>query len=277
MKLGIFAKTFSRGTLEEVLDAVVDSGFGAIQFNMACAGLPSMPAAIKPGFAAHIGKAMRERGLEMAAVSGTFNMIHPDPAQQAEGLTRLEAIAQAAAAMGTNLVTLCTGTRDTADMWKHHPDNASPQAWHDLLATMEGAIQIAERHNLLLGIEPEVHNVVSSALKARQLLDQMGSARLKIVLDPANLYRVGELPDQSGILEEAFELLAPDLAMAHAKDMKPSGEYVAAGQGAVDFGRYAGLLRQAGFRGTLVAHGLAEGEATGVRIFLLGLTRKDSR
>jgi len=43
MQIGIFAKTFVRSTLEATLDAVVGHGIGYVQFNMACAGLPSMP------------------------------------------------------------------------------------------------------------------------------------------------------------------------------------------------------------------------------------------
>ena len=33
MKIGIFARTFQRPTVEEVLDAVVEHGIGDIQFN----------------------------------------------------------------------------------------------------------------------------------------------------------------------------------------------------------------------------------------------------
>ena len=43
MHLGIFAKTFPRPTLEETLDAVVDHGLAHVQFNMSCAGLPTLP------------------------------------------------------------------------------------------------------------------------------------------------------------------------------------------------------------------------------------------
>lgn len=42
MWLGIFAKTFSRPSLEETLDAVRAHGLGCVQFNMTCAGLPAL-------------------------------------------------------------------------------------------------------------------------------------------------------------------------------------------------------------------------------------------
>ena len=130
----------------------------------------------------------------MAAVSGTFNMIHPDPAQRADGLRRLAVLAAACGALGTRLITLCTGTRDPEDMWRRHPANDTPDAWRDLLASLEVALAAAERHDVFLGVEPEVANVIDSAAKARRLLDELRSPRLKIVMDPANLFHAGELP-----------------------------------------------------------------------------------
>jgi sugar phosphate isomerase/epimerase len=45
--------------------------------------------------------------------------------------------------MGTSVITLCTGTRDPENMWRWHPENASSQAWSDLLSSMEAALRIA--------------------------------------------------------------------------------------------------------------------------------------
>jgi sugar phosphate isomerase/epimerase len=71
--LGIFARTFERPSLEGVLDAAQAHGLRAVQFNMASAGLPTMPTQIDSGLPAHIRAALAARDLEMAAVSGTFN------------------------------------------------------------------------------------------------------------------------------------------------------------------------------------------------------------
>ena len=109
MRIGIFAKTFVRPTLEETLDAVKASSVDCVQFNMACAGLSSMPDEITPECAAEIKHAHESRGLVMAAVSGTFNMIHPDPIKLAEGMRRLAVLAAACRQLGTQVITLCTG------------------------------------------------------------------------------------------------------------------------------------------------------------------------
>jgi sugar phosphate isomerase/epimerase len=209
------------------------------------------------------------RGIRVAAVSGTFNMIHPDVEPRLRGLRGLKAIAGACAALGTRCVTLCTGTRDAEDMWRGHPDNSSPQAWTDLLASLETAIAIAEEFDIVLGIEPEVANVIDSPAKAQLLLREMRSPRLKVVLDPANLLRQGDLEHQHEVLQTAFDLLAPHIVMAHAKDVvECNGQirHVAAGMGKLDYSFYLALLREV--RVPLILHGLSEKELSCSLAFL---------
>lgn len=269
MQVGIFAKTFPGTTAEAVLRASAEAGYRTVQFNMACLGLPAMPDAIAPAAAASVAKAASATGVSLAAVSATYNMIHPDPAVRRDGLARLEVIAAAAHAMGTRLLTLCTGTRDPDDQWRGHPDNATPEAFADLLAEMEKALAIAERHDVDLGVEPELANVVSSAAVARRLIDAMGSRRLRIVLDPANLFEVAAADVRRRIIGDAVALLGPDVAMAHAKDRDPQGRFVAAGTGVIDFPAFLSDLAAAGFDGPVVTHGLSAQEAPAVARFLV--------
>jgi sugar phosphate isomerase/epimerase len=262
MRLGIFAKTFVRPTLEATLDAVRDHGLDCVQFNMACAGLPSLPYEIKPKLCHHIRNAMAARGITMAAVSGTFNMAHPDPKELLEGLNRLRLLASECGRIGTSVITLCTGSRDLDNMWRRHPDNDKPEVWQDLIAFMRRVARMAEVQKVTLAIEPEVNNVVDSAAKARRLLDEIGSPWLKVVIDAANLFHPGQLRRMRAVLDEAFTLLGRDIVLAHAKDLSRDGEagHAAPGQGVLDFDHYLALLRAAGYDGPLIIHGLDESQ-----------------
>ena len=268
MRLGIFAKTFPGSDPASVMQAAARSGYSCVQYNMACSGLPSMPQAIDPDYIAAIEAARRISFVESVALSGTYNMIHPDVRVRERGHTSLAVLAAAASQLSIPLVTLCTGTRDTEDQWREHPDNDSPEAWRDLCASMETAIEIADRFAIDLGIEPEMANVVNSAQKARQLIDELGSSRLKIVLDPANLFEV-ETPDsQRRIVSAAIDLLADRIVMGHAKDRAADGTFATAGTGVLDYRHYFLCLKRAGFDGPMITHGLAAGEAPGVADFL---------
>ncbi|MBO9197513.1 sugar phosphate isomerase/epimerase [Rhizobium sp. 16-449-1b] len=268
MKLGIFAKTFEGTDPQAVLKAVAAAGYSCAQYNMTCSGLPSMPDEIGTDVARAVASAAQYTGVEIVAVSGTYNMIHPDRATRSRGHRRLGVLAERCADMGTRLITLCTGTRDPVDQWKEHPANDTPDAWRDLLEAMETAIDIADRFDVDLGIEPELANVINSADKARRLIDELDSPRLKIVLDPANLFEVASLEDQRALVTSAIDLLSDRIVMAHAKDRKTDGAFATAGTGVLDYEHYLSRLKAIGFNGSLITHGLGASEAASVSTFL---------
>lgn len=260
MRLGIFAKTYSRPTLDATLDAVAADGLREVQFNFACCGLPTLPDAIDESLLAGIQHSLNTRGISVAAVSGTFNLIHPDPAPRADGLRRLPVLAAAARALGAPMITLCTGSRDPEDMWKAHPANSEPDAWRDLVTGLAAALDATASSGIAFGIEPELANVVSSARACRRLLDEFKSPRLKVVIDGANLLAAADLDRQDAVFSEAFDLLGPDIGLAHAKEIGPDGHADGRGPGAgiLDWRAFLGHLRRVRFDGPLVMHGLKE-------------------
>jgi sugar phosphate isomerase/epimerase len=268
MQIGIFAKTFSASGARGALKAAKTVGFETVQFNMACCGLPAMPDEIASETIAEIATASRETGVSLAAISATYNMIHPDSKVRDEGMRKLEVMLKSACGMGTNLVTLCTGTRDAEDQWRHHKDNQGADAWRDLLTEMGKAAALAEANGVDLGIEPELANVINSAASAKRLLKEVGFPRLRIILDPANLFETASEDERRSIIAHATETLAGSISMAHAKDRNAEGGFVAAGTGVVDFPHFLACLKQTGFDGPLVAHGLSEAEAPAVASFL---------
>jgi sugar phosphate isomerase/epimerase len=222
-----------------------------------------MPEEIPYLMAIGVREMSSDRGLDMAAVSGTYNMAHPDPAVRADGLRKLREMIAAAPALGTSCVTLCTGSRDAEDMWRRHRDNTTPEAWDDMRDSVEAALAVAERHGVTLGFEPEHNNVVNDAAAGRRLISELGSPNLKVVIDPANLFPGGGLEHQAATLQEAFDLLGDDVVLAHAKDVRADGAIVAAGRGELDYDLYMSLLRQTGGDVPLILHGLTEAEVAG--------------
>jgi len=268
MRIGIFAKTFSGHDPAAVLRAVHDAGYACTQFNLASADLDAMPASVPDETIAAIAAAARDAGVTIEALSGTYNMIHPDPAVRAHGLERLGVVIEAATRLGVGMVTLCTGTRDPLDQWRAHPDNTTPEAWRALRVEMGRAAKLAERHGVDLGIEPEQANVVMSAEDALRLFREVDSPRLRVVLDPANLFEHASPAQAARIVADAVERLAGHVGMAHAKDRDADGHFCTAGTGVVDFSAFLGRLRATGFDGAVITHGLSAAEAPGVAAIL---------
>jgi sugar phosphate isomerase/epimerase len=268
MKIGIFAKTFSGTTPQQVFSAARAAGFAAVQYNMACSGLSSLPAAISATAVNAITGAAKATNIQIAAVSATYNMTDPSPERRQAGREGFAAIAASAKAMGTNLVTVCSGSLDPENQWRWHRDNATSQAWSEMCREFEILCAMAAQHEIVIGVEPEHANIVSTAVKARQLLDSFKGGPIRIVVDPANLLEDCPIQERHALLSEAFDLLAPDIALAHVKDRDETGNVVAAGCGVVDWNHYLRGLEQAGYAGALIAHGIAAEEAAQVSAFL---------
>lgn len=251
----IFSRTYPDRDPEAVLEAIRADGFTGAQMNLSSFGMESLPEALDGGALAAGRAAAGRLGVTMAALSGTYNMAHPDRAARLAMRPRFRNVLDAARTIGAPVVTLCTGSRDSANMWAEHPANGSPEAWADLREELDWALAEAGSRGLLLAVEPEPGNVVRDARAARKLLDEVGARSLKIILDAANLIGTAGLARQPEIVAEAVDLLGPDVVLAHAKDIDAGGKVVAPGDGAIDLPAFVAVLAAAGFDGALIAHG----------------------
>ena len=233
---GVFARSFPVGTADEVAEAIAASGFDCTQLNLSVIGRPTLDEELDDPSATEIRDSFSRTGVRIWGVSGTFNAAHPDPTVRAAGVRACQALIRRAPALGSNAVTLCTGTRDVENMWRSHPDNTTAEAWADLVEVLGALIPVAEAAGVQLGIEPESGNVVRDAAAAHRLLTETfpGTTALSVVLDPANLLSMPTLDDQERILGEAFELLSDRVGCLHAKDVVRSG-YSAPGVGGLDY------------------------------------------
>lgn len=260
MELGAFTKVFPRPTLAETLDAVQAAGVRSVQFNFSCAGLPSMPDEIDLDISIDIADALMDRDISVAALSGTFNMAHPDVMVRRQGVERLAALASACKTLRCSVITICTGTRDPDDMWAHHPENGSADAWADMFTTVRAGLDAVKPFGVKLAFEPEPGNVVRTAADGQRLIEEIGNPALGVVFDPANI--LAGVPDQppSSAIREAIELLGYRVLLAHGKDLGSDGAPCAAGTGMVPWDEVVRGLIFAGYGGPLILHGLTEDE-----------------
>jgi sugar phosphate isomerase/epimerase len=256
MKLGIFESIFPEPTLAEKFDSVARMGFTAVQFNLESAGLEMVPEEVPAATIEAIATARQHAGIDIAALAGTYNMIDPDREARELHHARLRNLIPVATELNIPLITLCTGTRNPESMWRAHPDNQTGAAWGDLVFALQPLLDDAARYGVSLGIEPEPANVINNASRARQLIDELGSDRLRIVFDPANIVAGDLSRSPADVLSNAFDVLGDRIALAHAKDLDANGEFCAAGTGMVPWTRYGERLRAAGYNGAVILHSL---------------------
>jgi sugar phosphate isomerase/epimerase len=261
MYTAIFSRTYAMKNVAEVIGAAAMDGYAGIQANLSSAGFASLPDALPPGVAVQFGQEARARGIRLAALSGTYNMAHPDAKVREASRVGFQNVVSAAREMGAPIVSLCTGSRDPHDMWKFHAENDSDEAWKDLRSELELALRVAQEAGIRLAIEPEPANVIRDARAAKRILNEMASSHLGIVLDAANLLTPETLSRQHAVIDEATGLLGEALLLAHAKDINASGKVVAPGEGEVNLMAFTRALRRVGYDDALVAHGFAAEKA----------------
>jgi sugar phosphate isomerase/epimerase len=261
MQLGIFAKTFDRPNVASCLQAVADAGIPATQFNLSVASLQTIPDEPVPDDVVDAIRAgADEAGVALAAISGTFNAAHPDPAHRQTYLARFPHLCAVARDLQIGIITLSSGSRDPDDMWRWHPDNTTPQAWADSRTTLQALAELAEYHGVTLAVEPEHNNVVATADQAISMLDQIGSPALKLVYDAANLLDPDGYDPAAGAaaISRDIATLGSHIALGHAKELIVERAPVAPGEGLLPWPLIVQTLHEAGFDGTLVIHGLPE-------------------
>ncbi len=263
MQVGIITHAFQRPSIEEVADVVKTSGIRSVQLDLASAGMESLPESLDAPTCCCIREAFHARGIEVAALMTTFNAIHPDPGIRRDHTARGIRMIERCSDLGTSVAALCTGTRDTESMWRTHPGNSTPEAWRDLIQTLEQLLPIAEACGVKFGIEPEPNNVVDSARKAHRLLEEVRSVNMGIVMDGANLFGFDERRSMRDVLNEGFDLLGAHIILAHAKDLAddPTNPYPAVGDGKLDWETYFDRLAECRFGGSVIMHNLNESQA----------------
>ena len=265
--LGVFSRTYARMPLEDVFGAIARDAYRGVHFNFSGVGLATLPPKLDHTICEQIRTTAAKFGLTIVGVSATYNAIHPDTDRRRAETKLAQRVIELAPLLGANLVSICTGTRDTNDIWSPHPENAGMCAWEDLLATLELLLRSARNAGVTLGIEPERANVVSSAQLAHEVLMTAGPGNLGVILDVANLLAADEQHRQSAVIRDAVDLLAPWVVVLHAKDRDDFGERPP-GDGWIDLELCLSLMAAQSFSGPVVIHGISQGDSARAREYM---------
>lgn len=95
----------------------------------------------------------------------------------------------------------------------HSDDN-----YRFFLNNMEPVMRKAEDKGLFIGIEPVWTSTIYSPQRMKQMLDDMKSDNLRVILDISNLMSADNYKNQKQIIDDAFELFGSRISTVHLKD-----------------------------------------------------------
>jgi sugar phosphate isomerase/epimerase len=189
---------------------------------------------LTPDRCREIGDAYRSAGVAIHSLGVYTNLIHPDAAERQANLAYFEAMMKAGLAMDVRVFITESG--------HYHPEKPvrveyhyQEPVWHQMVATGKQLAEMAERHQVKVLFEPFFRGFLATAKRTRVFLEEVGSPRIRALLDPANILEGNDL-------EEMFAQLTPYIDCLHAKDRKLHVDRgVPAGQGDLDYEKFVRL------------------------------------
>jgi len=271
MKLGIFTEYVAAETVEELafrigemeLHSVVLSSYPGLDLD------PERPSA---EHCRRVKSAFAQAGVEIAAVSGYSNLLHPDRATREDIHRRFIGGMRLCEGIGAPMLCTETGTFHPRDEWEWSPSNATEQAMEHLVDAVRPLAEEAGRSGIVLGFEPYVMNVVHSPQRAVEFMRRLAMPNAKLVADPAGMLTQLTLGAQKALLPEMFRCIAPYIGLVHVEDCRPDPEghfrWLGAGEGEIDYALFMDLLADCGYDGPYILEHLTMERIPGSRDFV---------
>ena len=243
MQLGIRLHDIEEGSLEHRLAVAHRQGFacGHLALSKTIHEYSVADSALTPGLAAYLKKLFAKNDIDIAVLGCYLNLANPNPEKLKEIQNRYLANIRFASLLGCGVVGTETGAPNEA--YKYEEASHSEEALRTFITNLTPVVRYAEKMGVIVAIEPVFTHIVYNPMRARQVLDEINSPNLQIILDPVNLLDISNCSRQKEVVEEAIEVLGKDVAVIHIKDfVVRDGKLVslAAGQGEMD---YTALMR----------------------------------
>ena len=190
---------------------------------------------LTPERAREIAGVYRSAGISIHSIGVYTTLIHPDSAERQANLAYFEAMMKVGGHMGVRTFVSEAGHYQPDGPAPRIPYDYQDEVWKTTIATVRELARLAEVHDATVLLEPIYRSIFASAKRTRVFLEEVGSPRIRALLDPANLLEVNDL-------EEMFDQLQPWIGCLHAKDRKLHvTQGVPAGQGDLDYLKFVTL------------------------------------
>ena len=220
---------------EEMCQKARENGISKLQFAMAKTmnNIDFDKLGYDERLACEVNEKLKEYGLDVAVLGCYINPVDENRTSLEAQLRRFDSFIDYAAAFNAGGVGTETGSvRDLA--YTHSDEN-----YRNFLKNIELLVRKAEDKNVMIYIEPVCIFTIYSVERAAQMLSDIDSKNLGIILDIANIINAENAGRQDYIIQSAFDSLGEKIRAVHLKDFKFSGkdkQFALAGEGELNIG-----------------------------------------
>jgi sugar phosphate isomerase/epimerase len=242
MDVGVVSRSFPQLSNKETAELLAEKGFKWTELcfsqtdsNYWVYNGRSDMSSLSNDRSIEIVETYRSYGIEVPAIGVFTNLLEPDEKELEQNLAYFERHMEIASTNNIPYVSsecgFIPGKRGiNADTYE--------SAFQRFLENLKWLANKAEIYDVSIALEPCVLDVLPSAKRTADFINQVGSDRLKVLLDPANLIAANSE-------EEMFHHLAPHIAYFHGKDRKVNDTYGRViGDGDIDWQKFLELYHQ---------------------------------
>ena len=220
MRLGVagIVSDFRKLNQQEI-DAVHELQFTGISYHFASANIPQVSATECDQFRFLLEKV----DLDLVQFGITYSecLFDPNPSVRKAAIEAVNCGMPVAKELGAFHYLFRPGSLNRDGAWTSHRDNHLPASMERLIETLKPIAAYAERVELTLVMETHAVSIMDSPETCREVIEKVGSDRLRIVMDFVNHFQtLRQVYDSEARLNHIFDVMGPVAPMAHIKDIR---------------------------------------------------------
>lgn len=233
MKIGVRAHDYGRYSVKEYATLLKEEGYEAVQLAIpkAFCGVERYED-ITDRLLYEIRSEFEEKNIEIAVLGCYQDLGNPDEDIRKAAVATFCDCLRYSKIVGAKMTGSETSYAHLSKMEKHR--------WFPyMMDSLKRLTEEAERLDVWLGIEPVAWHPLEDADTALEVLQELKSNHVKIILDPANILARPEEVNQKAYWERCFTMLTDYIEAVHLKDfiINEKGQYEAKllGEGIMEY------------------------------------------
>lgn len=219
MRLGVVGLCGDFRTLtSDEIENIKALEFTGLSFHFRSAEIPSVP----PDACSRCVRMLEDANLDLVQFGITYEecLFHPDVPVREAAIASVQRGMVTAASLNARHYLFRPGSLNPDGAWTSHRDNHLPEAMERLIETLKPIAAHAEQHELTLVMETHAVSIMGSPEICREVVERVGSDRLRIVMDFVNHFQtLLQVYNSEARLNHIFDVMGPVAPMAHIKDI----------------------------------------------------------
>lgn len=220
MRLGVVGLCGDFRTLnQDEIDAVQELQFTGVSFHFASVDIPK----VSEEECTRCRFLLEKAQLDLVQFGITYSecLFDQNPSVRQSAIEAVNCGMPVAKKLGAFHYLFRPGSLNPEGAWTSHRDNFLPESMDRLIETLKPIAENAEREELTLVMETHAISIMDSPETCREVVEKVGSDRLRIVMDFVNHFQtLRQVYDSEARLNHIFDVMGPVAPMAHIKDIR---------------------------------------------------------